>query len=144
MSANSDRYTNAVTRYLDAWNTGAPDALAKAVAAAWAPDGRYTDPLADVGATSGIAAVITAAHEQFPGFVFRLRAPSTGITTRPVSPGNWSARPTARRRSPASTWSSSKRTAASKCARFPGPRARRSVRVVVAMSSRTDGGLPYT
>ncbi|MFG2312427.1 nuclear transport factor 2 family protein [Streptomyces sp. NPDC048566] len=69
--SRSDRYTTAVTRYLDAWNTGAPDALAKAVAAAWAPDGRYTDPLADARGHDGIAAVITAAREQFPGYVFQ-------------------------------------------------------------------------
>lgn len=72
MSENSDRYETAVTRYLEAWNTGEPAALAKAVAAAWAPDGRYTDPLADVSGHERIAAVIAAAHEQFPGFAFRL------------------------------------------------------------------------
>ncbi|MET7826054.1 nuclear transport factor 2 family protein [Streptomyces sp. NPDC005386] len=72
MSANSDRYETAVTRYLEAWNTREPEALATAVAAAWTADGRYTDPLADVGGREQIAAVIAAAHEQFPGFAFRL------------------------------------------------------------------------
>lgn len=43
----------------------------KAVAAAWAAEGGYTDPLADVRGHEGIVAVIAAAHEQFPGFVFR-------------------------------------------------------------------------
>jgi ketosteroid isomerase-like protein len=71
MSANNDRYETAVARYFEAWNAGEQDALAKAVAAAWTADGTYTDPLADVHGHQQIAAVIAAAHEQFPGFVFR-------------------------------------------------------------------------
>lgn len=71
MSANHDRYETAVARYFEAWNAGEQDALAKAVAAAWTADGGYTDPLAEVSGHEQIAAVITAAHEQFPGFVFR-------------------------------------------------------------------------
>ncbi|MEV8123649.1 nuclear transport factor 2 family protein [Streptomyces sp. NPDC085944] len=71
MSAPTLRYENAVARYFEAWNA-APDAVAKAVAAAWAEDGGYTDPLADVRGHEQIAAVVAAAHEQFPGFSFRL------------------------------------------------------------------------
>ncbi|MFE2136437.1 hypothetical protein ACFW9X_25165, partial [Streptomyces sp. NPDC059466] len=48
MSENTDRHETAVARYLEAWNADGPDALAKAVAAAWSADGGYTDPLADV------------------------------------------------------------------------------------------------
>lgn len=70
MSANTDRYESAVARYFEAWNAGGPEELAKAVAAAWTADGSYTDPLADVSGHDRIAAVITAAHEQFPGFAF--------------------------------------------------------------------------
>ncbi|MES5820103.1 nuclear transport factor 2 family protein [Streptomyces sp. RG80] len=70
MPATTDRYENAVTRYFEAWNAGDEETLAKAVAAAWATDGTYTDPLADVGGHEAIAALITAAHQQFPGFVF--------------------------------------------------------------------------
>ncbi|MFA7759206.1 nuclear transport factor 2 family protein [Streptomyces sp. NRRL B-2790] len=65
-------YTAAVTRYFDAWNATDADALAKAVAAAWSEEGTYTDPLADVRGHEQIAAVIRGAHEQFPGFEFRL------------------------------------------------------------------------
>ncbi|MFF1443208.1 nuclear transport factor 2 family protein [Streptomyces sp. NPDC058295] len=72
MSANTDRYENAVARYFEAWNAREPEALAKAVTAAWAVDGGYTDPLADVRGHERIAAVIAAAHAQFPGFAFRL------------------------------------------------------------------------
>ncbi|MFE1590323.1 nuclear transport factor 2 family protein [Streptomyces sp. NPDC059402] len=71
MSAPTRRYEDAVARYFEAWNA-APDAVAKAVAEAWAEDGGYTDPLADVRGHEQIAAVVAAAHEQFPGFSFRL------------------------------------------------------------------------
>ncbi|MEU6595193.1 nuclear transport factor 2 family protein [Streptomyces sp. NPDC046881] len=65
-------YVAAVARYFEAWNATDADTLAKAVAAAWSEDGTYTDPLADVSGHEQIAAVIQAAHEQFPGFEFRL------------------------------------------------------------------------
>jgi len=71
MSANTDRYESAVARYFEAWNASEPEELTKAVAAAWTADGSYTDPLADVTGHDRIAAVIAAAHEQFPGFAFR-------------------------------------------------------------------------
>ncbi|MGW3264714.1 nuclear transport factor 2 family protein [Streptomyces sp. NPDC001056] len=71
MSENTERYETAAARYFEAWNATEPEALRKAVAAAWAEDGSYTDPLADVRGHEGVAAVIAAAHEQFPGFVFR-------------------------------------------------------------------------
>ncbi|MGR3932852.1 nuclear transport factor 2 family protein [Streptomyces sp. BRA346] len=64
-------YATAVARYFEAWNATGPEALAKAVAAAWTEDGGYTDPLADVRGHERLAAVIAGAHEQFPGFEFR-------------------------------------------------------------------------
>ncbi|MFI2642204.1 nuclear transport factor 2 family protein [Streptomyces sp. NPDC018610] len=72
MSAQTDRYESAVARYLEAWNASGQEALEKAVSAAWTPDGSYTDPLADVSGHEQIAALITAAQGQFPGFAFRL------------------------------------------------------------------------
>lgn len=77
MSVNTDRYQTAAARYFEAWNATEPEARGKAVAEAWAPEGGYTDPPpeggppADVAGYAQITAVITAAHEQFPGFVFR-------------------------------------------------------------------------
>ena len=71
MSANTDRYESAVARYFEAWNAGDPEALAKAVAAAWSVEGTYTDPLAAVTGHTEIAGLIAGAHEQFPGFAFR-------------------------------------------------------------------------
>ncbi|MFM9589514.1 nuclear transport factor 2 family protein [Streptomyces scabiei] len=41
-------------------------------AGAWASDGGYTDPLADVRGHAEIAALITAARKQFPGLAFHL------------------------------------------------------------------------
>lgn len=71
MTAHTDRYETAAARYFAAWNATEPERLAQAVAAAWSEEGGYTDPLADVSGHEGIAALIAAAHEQFPGFVFR-------------------------------------------------------------------------
>ncbi|MFJ3234351.1 nuclear transport factor 2 family protein [Streptomyces sp. NPDC086787] len=72
MSAHTtDRFETAAARYFEAWNATGPESLAKAVATAWTADGGYTDPLAEVRGHAQIAAVIAAAHEQFPGFAFR-------------------------------------------------------------------------
>ena len=71
MSLNTDRYKSAVARYFEAWNAGEPEALAKAVAAAWSVEGTYTDPLASVTGHTEIAGLIAGAHKQFPGFAFR-------------------------------------------------------------------------
>ncbi|MFF1450428.1 nuclear transport factor 2 family protein [Streptomyces sp. NPDC058274] len=71
MSADTERHEIAVARYFEAWNAADAGTRAKAVATAWAVDGSYTDPLADVRGHEQLVAVITAAHEQFPGFAFR-------------------------------------------------------------------------
>jgi hypothetical protein len=71
MPASTDRYDLAVARYFEAWNTREPAAPARAVALAWAPQGSYTDPLADVRGYEGIVAVVAAAQARFPGFAFR-------------------------------------------------------------------------
>ncbi|WP_019057129.1 nuclear transport factor 2 family protein [Streptomyces prunicolor] len=71
MSVNIDRYESAVARYFEAWNAGEPEALAKAVAAAWSVEGTYSDPLASVTGHTEIAGLIAGAHAQFPGFAFR-------------------------------------------------------------------------
>ena len=71
MSVNIDRYETAVAHYFEAWNAGTPEALAKAVAAAWSVEGTYSDPLATVTGHTEIAGLIAGAHAQFPGFAFR-------------------------------------------------------------------------
>lgn len=66
-----ERYTAAVARYFEAWNTTEEGALGKAVAAAFDEEATYTDPLVEVAGHEGLAAAIAGAHAQFPGFVFR-------------------------------------------------------------------------
>ena len=61
-----------VERYLTAWNAESAESRAAAVDAVWGEDGGYTDPLVSVRGRDQIAAVIAGAHDQFPGFVFRL------------------------------------------------------------------------
>ncbi|OPF81346.1 polyketide cyclase [Streptomyces antioxidans] len=66
------QYDTAVARYFEAWNATGPEALAKAVAAAWTEEGGYTDPLAEARGHEQLAAVIAGAQKQFPGHEFRL------------------------------------------------------------------------
>ena len=66
-------YTDLVDRYLATWNEADPAARAAKVAALWAADGTYTDPLADVAGHEGVAAVIAGARDMFPGHEFRPR-----------------------------------------------------------------------
>lgn len=65
-------FTDLAQRYIDAWNETDPGARRDRVAALWATDGSYVDPLADVAGTDQIAALIGGVQEQFPGFAFRL------------------------------------------------------------------------
>ena len=62
-------------RYIAAWNETDADARSAAVAALYAEDARYTDPLVDAEGREAIAATIGAVQQQFPGFVFRLAGP---------------------------------------------------------------------
>ncbi|MCT2544781.1 MULTISPECIES: nuclear transport factor 2 family protein [Streptomyces] len=71
-------YDEAVQRYFAAWNAATDEELAKAVAAAFTEDATYTDPLADVRGHEELAATIDGAHQQFPGFEFRLAGTPDG------------------------------------------------------------------
>ncbi|TWG06622.1 SnoaL-like protein [Streptomyces brevispora] len=64
-------YDDAVQRYFAAWNAATPEELEKAVAAAFTDDAGYIDPLIDVRGHDGLAAAISGAQQQFPGFAFR-------------------------------------------------------------------------
>ena len=64
--------TTLVERYIDAWNETDPEARRTAVAALWAEDGTYVDPLASVAGHEELAQLIGAAQAQVPGHVFRL------------------------------------------------------------------------
>ncbi|MEV5199827.1 nuclear transport factor 2 family protein [Streptomyces sp. NPDC053720] len=71
-------YDEAVQRYFAAWNAATDEELAKAVAAAFTEDATYTDPLADVRGHEELTAAVDGAHQQFPGFVFRLSGTPDG------------------------------------------------------------------
>jgi hypothetical protein len=64
--------TKLVERYIEAWNETDPQARGAAVAATWAEDAQYVDPLVDISGRDQIAALIGAVQEQAPGHVFRL------------------------------------------------------------------------
>jgi hypothetical protein len=63
--------------YITAWNARDAD-REQAVAAAFAPDATYTDPLADVSGRAAIAELIGGAQQQFAGWTFRLAGPVDG------------------------------------------------------------------
>lgn len=64
--------------YIDTWNQTDPSNRASAVAALFATDARYVDPMAVAEGQPGIAITIDAVQQQFPGFVFRLLGPVDG------------------------------------------------------------------
>ena len=67
-----------IERYLQAWNETDAVKRGALVAALWAADGSYTDPLADVHGPDAIAGLIGAAQQQFQGLVFTLGGPVDG------------------------------------------------------------------
>jgi len=64
-----------IERYLAAWNEKDASRRRDLVEALWAPDGSYTDPLADARGPAEIDGLIGAVQEQFPDFVFTLGGP---------------------------------------------------------------------
>lgn len=67
--------TDLAHRYLAAWNETDPAARGAALAALFADDVRYTDPLVTVEGRDALDATIGAVQQQFPGFAFRLAGP---------------------------------------------------------------------
>jgi SnoaL-like protein len=61
-----------VNRYIEAWNEPDADRRSELVAGAFAEDGSYVDPLMSGSGHEGIAAMIGAAQQQFPGHRFEL------------------------------------------------------------------------
>ena len=64
-----------IDTYLAAWNETDPAARRRLIDEMWAPDGRYTDPLADIAGRDQLDAVIAAAQAQFAGLEFSLAGP---------------------------------------------------------------------
>jgi hypothetical protein len=59
-----------VQRYLAAWNANDPAERCAAIEAAFTPDARYVDPLADVTGAEALDALIAGVQQQFPGMRF--------------------------------------------------------------------------
>ena len=64
-----------VESYIAVWNETDPAARRRGIDAVFAPDARYTDPLADVTGPDALDAVVAAVQAQFPGLVFTLAGP---------------------------------------------------------------------
>jgi hypothetical protein len=58
-----------VEAYLATWNAEG-EQRAKLLAAHWAPDVTYTDPLAAISGHAGLTALIDGVRARFPGWVF--------------------------------------------------------------------------
>ena len=65
-------------RYIALWNEPDAERRRALAAAAWAPEGRYADPLMAGQGPEGIAAMIERARAQFPGHAFALRGEPDG------------------------------------------------------------------
>jgi SnoaL-like domain len=61
-----------VAKYLDVWNETNPARRAAAVAALFAEDCEYTDPLATARGVSAVDRMLQGVQEQLPGFNFSL------------------------------------------------------------------------
>ncbi|MEO5867631.1 MAG: nuclear transport factor 2 family protein [Sphingomonas sp.] len=65
-------------RYLAVWNEADPSARRARLAAQWASDARYVDPLMAGSGPDNIATMIEAARAQFPGHAFALSGKPDG------------------------------------------------------------------
>ena len=63
---------NVVDSYIAAWNESNPERRRSLVGETFAADARYLDPLMSGEGVDGIAAMIAAAQEQYPGHRFEL------------------------------------------------------------------------
>jgi hypothetical protein len=64
--------TTIAARYIDLWNEKTPDRRRELLAANWARDAKYVDPLMSGDGHYGIDAMIAGVQQRFPEFRFRL------------------------------------------------------------------------
>lgn len=62
-----------VERYLGSWNEPDRDTRDALIAATWAEDGAYTDPLLEASGRLGISEMIAGFQETYPDHLFSLR-----------------------------------------------------------------------
>ncbi|GAB4330412.1 MAG: nuclear transport factor 2 family protein [Dehalococcoidia bacterium] len=60
-----------VDAYFAMWNEGDPARRAKHIREAWAPGGRYVDPLIESAGHEALSAMVATVHHRFPGHRFR-------------------------------------------------------------------------
>ena len=60
-----------VDGYIAIWNETDAVRRQQLIRQIWTPDASYVDPLAQVAGHSGIDALVTGVHQQFPGSEFR-------------------------------------------------------------------------
>jgi len=68
-------FTELAEQYIAMWNETDPSARQALINEIWSPDGRYTDPLAEVRGREEIDQIVAAVQAQFPGMRFRLAGP---------------------------------------------------------------------
>ncbi|MGN6483714.1 MAG: nuclear transport factor 2 family protein [Thermomicrobiales bacterium] len=71
--AASPELTALVERYLDAWNEPDRDRRDALIAATWAEDGQYADPLLEASGRLAIGEMIAGFQETYPDHLFSLR-----------------------------------------------------------------------
>ena len=71
MSITTTTEPKVIDDYFAMWLETDADARATQVAAVFTEDGRHVDPNADAKGHDGLAAMITAVHDQFPGLGMR-------------------------------------------------------------------------
>ena len=69
--ANANARTVA-SRYIELWNEKAPDRRRAILAANWASDASYVDPMTRSDGHDGIDAMIAGVQQRFPDFAFTL------------------------------------------------------------------------
>ena len=67
--------TAAVAAYFSMWNETDPARRHDAIAAAWAADARYLDPMFSAEGADALDALAAGVHTQFPGYRFRQTSP---------------------------------------------------------------------
>jgi hypothetical protein len=75
-------HTALIDRYFDAWNETDAGRRQKLIAATWANDAAYLDPLLSGAGHDGIDAMIRAVHERFPRHTFRRTTEVDGFSDR--------------------------------------------------------------
>jgi hypothetical protein len=67
------------SRYIDLWNERSPTRRREILAASWASDARYVDPLMSGDGHDGVDALVAGVQQRFPDFRFHLLGRADGF-----------------------------------------------------------------